>query len=106
MRKQSPNKAVKITRKPVGSFNLQGRCEKAKLVEYTSSSHLKEITRRGSKAIDLEVERTEAVQVTLHQRWSLPCTLVIPAEVASALKLGTVYEIQCTIVEVKEDAES
>jgi len=104
MRKQSPNKAVKITRKPVGSFNLQGRCEKAKLVEYTSS--LKEITRRGSKAIDLEVGRTEAVQVTLHQRWSLPCTLVIPAEVASALKLGTVYEIQCTIVEVKEDAES
>lgn len=104
MRKRSPNKAVNITRKPVGSFNLQGRCEKAKLVSYTSS--IKEVPRKGSKTLDLEVERTEAVQVVLHQRWSPPCTLLIPAEVASALKLGTVYEIQCTILEVKEDAES
>ena len=104
MRKRSPNKAVNITRKPVGSFNLQGRCKKAKLVSYTSS--IKEIPRKGSKALELEVKRTEAVQITLDRRWSPPCTLLIPAEVASALKLGTVYEIQCVIVEVKEDAEN
>jgi len=103
MRKRLPNKAVNITQKPVGSFNIQGRCEKAKLIAYTSS--VKEV--EGEKGVlDLEVKREEALQVTLYRRWMPSCTLVIPAQVASALKIGTVYEIQCTIMEVKEDAQS
>lgn len=109
MRKKLPGKCEVIP-EVIGHFEIIGDLSLAKEVRDGRLPSRPKPPRNPSvktRRRILALERIKTSRLHLHADFSFwKSKFNVPTELADKMRLGRRYKIQCTIVEVKEDAES
>mgnify|MGYP000941400956 CR=1 FL=1 len=108
MRKKLPGK-VEVIPEVIGHFEIIG-CVDAMQASKSYSPRTLTTLNPGNKKIRRKASPVKVENIACVDMRGPVCSpgmrLNFPSDIGDKLKLGRTYKIQCTIVEVKEDAES
>lgn len=108
MRKKLPGK-VEYTPELIGHFEIVGRVG-AMQASKSYSPRTLTVLNPGNNKIRRRAQSVKVENIACVEMHGPNCSpgmrLNLPSDVGDKLKLGRMYKIQCTILEVKDDAES